>query len=310
MSKTPKVSVIMLTFNRETMVSGMIECILKQSMTDFEYIIIDNGSTDNSGKIADSYAEKDKRITVIHRERGNIGSGRNVGLDVAKGKYITFVDDDDSCTPDYLEFLFNLAEKNNAGAAICGASDKIFDKFNVMNSREAISTLLQRKKYNVAFPAKLFRRELFDKNRFLNTGKYDDIYLMPKILAEAKTIAYYGQPKYHFERHESNNSGWTQNHKLLEVNTLEEYLEVYRTRTEWLISLFPENIAEWQYYEWSFMISMVEKVTRLELMDCYLTRDRLIKQLANVRNEFLSCPWITDFELEWFDNYIQKKIKE
>lgn len=70
----------MLTYNREGFVSRAIESILIQTEPDFEFIIVDNGSNDRSGMIADSYAEKDERIQVIHRKRGNIGSGRNTGL--------------------------------------------------------------------------------------------------------------------------------------------------------------------------------------------------------------------------------------
>ena len=75
---------------------------LKQTFEDFEFIIVNNGSTDRSGEIADQYAAEDARIRVIHRERGNIGSGRNTGLNAAQGEYIAFIDDDDTCAPDFL----------------------------------------------------------------------------------------------------------------------------------------------------------------------------------------------------------------
>ena len=116
------ISVIMLTYNREQLVGRAIECILAQTFRDFEFIIVDNGSTDRSGQIADEYAAKDSRIRVIHRERGSIGAGRNTGLDAAKGEYIAFIDDDDVPDSDFLEFLFNLAEENRADIAICGAT--------------------------------------------------------------------------------------------------------------------------------------------------------------------------------------------
>lgn len=82
------ISVIMLTYNREALVGRAIESILAQSLRNFEFIIIDNGSTDNSGKIADEYAVRDNRIRVFHKARGNIGFGRNVGLSAARGDYI------------------------------------------------------------------------------------------------------------------------------------------------------------------------------------------------------------------------------
>ena len=122
------ISVIMLTYNRERLVPRAIESILNQTYQDFEFLIVDNGSTDKSGKIADTYARQDTRIRVIHRERGNIGAGRNTGLDTARGAYITFLDDDDWAEPDFLEFLVELLEENAADVAICGAADKAFDE--------------------------------------------------------------------------------------------------------------------------------------------------------------------------------------
>lgn len=122
------ISVIMLTYNREALVPRAIESILKQTYRAFEYIIVDNGSADRSGQIADEYAARDNRIRVIHRQRGNIGAGRNTGLDAAKGEYITFIDDDDWAEPDFLEFLLNLLEETKADVSICGAAEKVFDE--------------------------------------------------------------------------------------------------------------------------------------------------------------------------------------
>ena len=147
--KNVAVSVLMLTHNRETMVGRAIDSILAQSFTDFELIIIDNGSADQSGKIAGEYAKKDERIRVFCRNDSNIGAGRNMALDMARGKYLTFIDDDDWAEPDFLEFLVKLLEENNADVAICGAADKAFDEKKVMTGEEAVIELLRRKKYNI-----------------------------------------------------------------------------------------------------------------------------------------------------------------
>lgn len=298
------ISVLMLTYNREKLVGRAVESILAQTYRDFEFIIVDNGSTDNSAVIADEYAKKDSRIRVIHRKRGNIGAGRNTALDAAKGEYIAFIDDDDWAEPDFLEFLYVLLIKNNADIAICGAADKVFDEKKIMSAEEALIELMWRKKYNVAFPTKLFRRELADDLRFPEEGAFDDIALMYKLIAKAKKVAYHGLPKYTFYRHENNNSSWTTNHRLITPQILDEYLENYRTRTEWLSELFPESSKSFRYFEWSFMISMVEKIYRLELPDCEAQLEYMRKTLSDNRNEFLSCPEILDFECDWMDTYI------
>lgn len=298
------ISVLMLTYNRETLVSCAIESILAQTYRDFEFIIVDNGSTDKSGQIADTYAAGDRRIRVLHRERGNIGAGRNTALDAARGEYLAFIDDDDWAEPDFLEFLLDLLEQHNADVAICGAADKIFDEEKVMTAEEALIELMWRKKYNMAFPTKLFRRELMEHLRFPEEGAYDDIALMYKLLAGAKRVAYHGLPKYTFYRHEGNNSAWTTNHSLLNAATLDEYLRAYRTRTAWLSELFPESVPVWRYFEWSFMISMVEKVTRLEIPDCGEQLAAMKRELRMNREAFLRCPEILNFEEKWMEKYI------
>ena len=298
------ISVIMLTYNRETLVGRAIESILAQTYRDFEFIIVDNGSTDRSGQIAEEYTAKDDRIRVIHRERGNIGSGRNAGLDAVQGDYIAFIDDDDWAEPDFLEFLLALIQENHADVAICGAADKAFDEKKVMTAEESLIELMWRKKYNMAFPTKLFRRELMENLRFPEDGVYDDIALMYRLLAEARRVAYHGQPKYTFYRHHGNNSAWTTDHSLLTPETLEEYLAAYRTRTEWLCERFPTSISTWRYLEWSFMISMVEKICRLNLTGCNKQRRYMIWRLQAHREEFLDSSEILDFERLWISQYL------
>ena len=299
------ISVIMLTYNRERIVGRAIESILGQTYQDFEFIIVDNGSTDRSGQIADEYAAEDSRIRVIHRERGSIGAGRNTGLDAAKGEYIAFIDDDDVPDPDFLEFLHNLAEENRADIAICGATWANIDEKRVMDAEQAVELLLRRKHYNVAFPTKLFRREMFDKHRFLENSRYDDIDLMPKMIADANIVAYHGLSKYHFDRHGGNHSAWTQNHKLLDAETLREYLKVYRERTAWLTEKFPDKAELWNYFNWSFMISMTEKIIRLEISGCEEQLADMKHELRTHREAFLNSPEILEFEREWMERYVE-----
>lgn len=298
------ISVIMLTYNREKLVSRAIESILRQSLRDFEFIIVDNGSSDRSGEIADAYAQKDARIRVLHRERGNIGAGRNAGLDAARGDYIAFIDDDDWAEPDFLEFLHALAVEHDADVAICGAADKAFDEKKLMGPEEALIELMWRRKYNMGFPTKLFRRELMMDMRFPEEAAYDDIALMYRLLAEAKRIAYHGLPKYNIMRHPGNNSAWTTDHSLLDAATLDEYLHAYRVRTQWLSERFPQSAATFQYFEWSFMISMVEKVERLGIEDCERQLRHMKAELARNRDAFLNCPEMLEFEREWVERYI------
>lgn len=298
------VSVIMLTYNREAMVSRAIESILRQTYRNFEYIIVDNGSTDQSGRIADEYEARDSRIRVFHKEKGSIGSGRNMGLDAARGDYIAFIDDDDWAEPDFLKFLVNLIEESGADVAVCGAADKAFDEKKVMTAEEALIELMWRKKYNMAFPTKLFRRGLAEKIRFPEDDKYDDISQMHRLLAFADKVAYHGLPKYTFYRHPGNNSAWTTNHALLTPETLDEYLRAYRGRTEWLSERFPDSAPVWRYFEWSFMLSMVEKIKRLGIQDCGRQMDEMKRELLLHKDVFMKMPEVQEYERDWAEQYL------
>ena len=302
---TKKVSVIMLTYNREELVGRAIESVLCQTMQEFEYIIVDNGSSDRSGEIAEEYAAKDNRIKVVHIPKSNIGTGRNTGLDVAVGEYVAFIDDDDTVEPDMLKFLYDLAIGNEADISICGTNMKHFNEKFVLNTEEALIKLLERTYYNVGFPTKMIRRKLFEGNRFPAEGKYDDIYLMPRIIAGAQTVVYNGQPYYNVTRHENNNSAWTTNHQLLTPDILSEYLQVYRQRTEWLEREFPNQCNAWRYFEWSFMISMVDKIEKNQLVSCREQLTYMKEKLANNYENFYSSTYIQEFEQAFMRKYIE-----
>ncbi len=115
-----KVSVIMPVYGVEEYVGKAIESIQAQTLTEWEFFCVDDGSKDRSGEICDQYAEKDSRITVIHKENGGAPSARNVAIDKAKGKYMYFMDADDWTEPTMLEDMYNLAERDNAQLVVAG----------------------------------------------------------------------------------------------------------------------------------------------------------------------------------------------
>ncbi len=92
---TDKISIIVPVYNVEKYLKECIESILSQTYKNIEIILIDDGSTDNSGKICDEYLKKDSRVKVIHKENGGLSDARNTGIEIASGKYIGFVDSDD-----------------------------------------------------------------------------------------------------------------------------------------------------------------------------------------------------------------------
>jgi glycosyltransferase involved in cell wall biosynthesis len=285
--------------------------VLTQTFTDFEFILVDNGSPNRAGIICDEYADRDGRISVIHKSRGNIGSGRNTGLQAAKGDFIVFVDDDDTAEPDMLDFLYNLANKYEADISICGSwystdgiltAKFVFDEILELNTEQAIIELLKRKYFNIASAAKMFKRSIIPEHPYSESGMIDDITTVYKIFAEARKVVAQGIPKYSFHRHEGNLTAFSTDFRLLTPEILVEYLDAYRKRTIFLSERFPAVKNYFQYTEWSFMLSMCEKINWHNLANCGKPLTFMLSELEQNRDIFLRSPWTQEFEKEWMES--------
>lgn len=115
----PRVSIIVPVYKAEAYLHRCVDSVLAQTFTDFELLLIDDGSPDRSGEICDEYAQKDSRIRVIHKTNGRVSSARQRGQDVACGKYTIHVDPDDWVEPTMLEELYQKAKDDNADMVIC-----------------------------------------------------------------------------------------------------------------------------------------------------------------------------------------------
>lgn len=172
---SPKISVIVPVYNVERYLTRCIDSILAQTFTDFELLLIDDGSTDNSGKICDEYAEKDKRIRVFHKKNGGVSSARNLGLDVSCCEWITFIDSDDYVEDNFLEELFQSTNSDLKISGYTSFGEKI-SKENYKTSfinKDKIGICLSKFLNNDIFRvpwAKLFRLSIINNNRL----RFDD----------------------------------------------------------------------------------------------------------------------------------------
>ena len=116
----PIISVIVPVYKVEPYLARCVDSILAQTYTDFELILVDDCSPDNCGAMCDAYAEQDKRIRVIHKKNGGLSDARNVGIEFAKGDYITFIDSDDLVHPQTFELLMQSLKKSEAEISMCG----------------------------------------------------------------------------------------------------------------------------------------------------------------------------------------------
>lgn len=126
------VSVIIPVYNVEEFIFKTVKSVMDQDYKNIEIILVDDGSPDNSAKIIDELAKKDDRIIYVHKDNGGVSSARNVGLRMASGEYVTFIDGDDWVEPNYISYLLNLVESNKCQI---GMNKNNYSDYN-MNSSE------------------------------------------------------------------------------------------------------------------------------------------------------------------------------
>lgn len=201
------ISIIIPVYKVEKYLEKCIESVLKQTYTNLQIILVDDGSPDNCGKICDEYAKKDPRIEVIHKVNGGLSDARNVGIAKAKGKYIGFVDSDDYIKEDMYEILINLIKEYDADVSICNLYDVIDGKEYIKNNENGIQeysrleilkeVLLDKNIQSYAWN-KLYKKELFDEIKYPIGKKYEDIGTTFYVFEKCNKIVVTSEPEYYY----------------------------------------------------------------------------------------------------------------
>ena len=130
----PLISVIVPIYNVEKYLDRCVDSIINQTYKNLEIILVDDGSPDNCPQMCDDYAKKDSRIKVVHKENGGLSDARNVGMEVATGEYVSFIDSDDYISLDFYETLLETIVDNDSDIVECGVvkfyEDNSFDKYS------------------------------------------------------------------------------------------------------------------------------------------------------------------------------------
>lgn len=172
-----KISIIVPVYNVEAYVKKSIESIINQTYSNLEIFLIDDGSTDSSGDICEEYAKIDSRITVVHKNNGGQGSARNIGINMAQGDYIMFLDSDDYMQLDCIQKLLELIISNDYDVSVCNymfvdEEGNSYGNFSdskdkrELNGYEAIRFMWNDEIINIAPWAKLYKRSLWQDFRF------------------------------------------------------------------------------------------------------------------------------------------------
>lgn len=204
---TPKLSIIIPAYNVETFLPKCLDSVLAQNFTDWEAIIVDDGSTDGTGAICDDYAARDPRFKVIHSPNKGISSARNTGLANAKGEFIGFVDSDDWIEPDMFATLLDDIIKNDADIAKCGyrtveqnrTTVPTTGSFRVIDGGNAARLMYEDKKIQSFLWDKLYRRSILNV-RFPQGRVYEDMYVLLQVLANARKITVNPTPLYNYRQ--------------------------------------------------------------------------------------------------------------
>lgn len=203
----PKLSIIVPVYKVEAFLDKCVESILAQTYTDYELILVDDGSPDRCGDMCEDWAKKDVRIRVIHKENGGLSDARNAGIDVALGNYIGFVDSDDYVRKDMFEVMITNLEQYNADISMCGYADVYADgirkesndhKVYVWNQKEAIHQILLGKLLSVHAVTKIYKKELFLDVRY-PTGKVsEDAFVIMDILDKTSCAVFTPYTLYYY----------------------------------------------------------------------------------------------------------------
>ena len=253
----PEISVIVPVFKVEKYLPRCIESILGQTFTDYELILIDDGSPDKCGKICDEYADKDNRVHVIHHQNAGVSFARNTGIEWiflhSDSKWLTFIDSDDWIHPKMLQILHDAACKTNLPITICdyyeteGSVLEIDTSHIKTKIRDTEDFYLNKNVGATVVWGKLYKKECFKTIRFPEGKTYEDEYVSYKVLFNYSKVAVVEAPLYaYFQNPESfMHSKWNRK-KLDGLKALEMQMEFFKRRN--LQEIYIDRVRVYIYF--------------------------------------------------------------
>ncbi|MBB6333105.1 glycosyltransferase involved in cell wall biosynthesis [Chryseobacterium sediminis] len=252
----PKVSVIVPVYNVENYLTKCLDSLVKQSLSNIEIFVVNDGSKDDSEKIIEEYAQRyPEKIKAFTKENGGLSDARNFGLDRAAGDYIGFVDSDDYVSETMFEEMLQLGEKHQAKMVICNIqkvdeTGKVTQKLTQLpNMSEKINLESNFSVFSdISYFAcnKLFKKELFNQRRFKKGVHFEDIQLIPQLLLDCDTIAQ--TQNFHYQYLERTDS-ITKTHTEKGLDMLKAVADVEKVFNESQYSQKKEELKNFQIFE-------------------------------------------------------------
>lgn len=296
------ISVIVPIYNVEKYLYRCLESINNQTYNNIEVILVDDGSTDSSGVIADQYAEKHNRFCVLHKENGGLSDARNNGLERARGTYICFIDSDDVIHNDYIRVLYNAIIENDCDIAECDFEyvdekkiNEINHSGNVLNSTLHIYSNIDmlHRLYNSTYVRtvvawnKLYKKELFNDIVFPVGRIHEDEATTYKLYYKASKVAVLSDKLYFYYQNVNSIMQKQYNVKRLDVLIA---LEERRTflKKEKLSDLFYEDTHK-------YLMKILYHYSQVKKLDNFDNKKELLKELKyKYKNAYKECenaPW-------------------
>lgn len=233
------ISIVVPIYKVERYLRQCIESIQKQTYTNLEIILVDDGSPDQCGNICEEYAKEDSRIVVVHKENGGLSDARNAGIKIAKGKYIAFIDSDDYIEKNYVEFLYYAITENRVDIAQCGINQvteegrllktTTEDVDSVKTAEEILEGMCQEEWNNVVVWNKLYARKLFENIQFPKGKIHEDEFTTYKIVYTVEKVAVICEPLYNYRNNNNSITKRKFNQKTLDgLEALKERLAFYK----------------------------------------------------------------------------------
>jgi len=285
------ITVVVPVYNVEKYLSVCVESILSQTYQRLQIILIDDGSTDHCPAICDEYASRDERIDVVHKRNGGLSDARNVGIERAKGKYITFVDSDDAIEFDMIEYLYGLLFENRADISVCQKLDidesgrnlnmrgNSIDAAYVLHSNEiCMHDFLSKRNISVTAWGKLYRMDLFHNIQY-PLGKYhEDSFTTYKLIGLSDTIVVGNKQKYLYRHREG--SIMLQSFSVRHLDAIDANIE----KMNYISRFYPAEI----YIACADVIYSVNRcVYRMGKVGCF--ENSYINRFKSLYVEYLPC---------------------
>ena len=306
------ISVIVAAYNIAGYIEKGVNSVCSQTYRNLEIIVVDDGSTDDTGDLCDRMAAEDERIQVIHKKNGGLAEARNVGIAKAKGSYIAFVDGDDWIDSDMYEKMLGALKEQHADVAVCRyrqvykthTEDGSVDRAVLFEGQEALQYYVQEtKEYAIQNAAwnKLYKKEIIIGLAFPVGKWYEDIMFTTTVLSRAQRCIYLDTAYYNYI---IDREGSIMNAQI-NSRTFTDQIPTYYEKTEFLKELGRQDLADiHDYFFYKRLLLFYNQLEKTNTPD----KDRFLEQLTRIIREN-SMRYETAFDCPVADPRDYKKMK-